>query len=555
MEPTLFSIDIDSVSNADTSTKALELFNLAKQSIRENILDKGFTCVLNSSYGKDSVVTKMAVINAIKEYREETGINPKLIVATALCGGMESPVIYHYVQKQISNLKKYAKDNELNIEVIGVEPEFSENYLVQMISGKTIQSIKGSADCSIDVKQKPIRRMVEKLNDKSYVTCLGTRFSESENRKKGMQERNEAYNKVTEDANGRKTIPPICEMTDDMVFDIIQKASFQQLGISMYEEYECPVDAGAVVELYGIGSEHSCSTAAFLEGVDGDFDIGGSCDDMSLSGRWGCWTCGRCGPIDKKHTQVSKQSGYEYLSHFLRVREALMAAENNLNVRTWLNKKVENGSLTITPGSYSPQYCMRILKWTLTLRAITGFETISDRECLWVMINWIRYGFEDAFEVINVRNEILLGGKRYYPSDEDIRHRKKTKIPNKVEITVIDNEYGAFGHSNIGKGEDDSDLPSNEDAAIIFEEHWDKFGEKEQTTDFSYVNKAAPTVQLCIMKSMLGMYEFSRERASASNRMLQRANLLHRLGLRAHLGNREYLINRFMSVDEFELVA
>lgn len=557
----LFEQHVDQLNIQAPTNSAEEKFNNAITSIRTNVLDAGFTPVLNSSYGKDSVVTKMAVIKALKAFNAETGKNQKLIVATALCGGMESPVIAQYVGVQIEKLKEYAKANYIDIEVIGVEPNFDENYLLQMIGGKTIQTFaKGKAQCSIDVKQSPVRRMVNDLTDASYVTILGTRFAESTSRGNDMAKRNEAYDRVTTDAQGRMTIPPIATMTDEEVFEIVRKASWQQMGVSLYDEYECPVDAGAVVELYGKGSEHSCSTKAFLEGVDGEFDIGETCSDMS--GRYGCWLCGRCGPQDKKHLAISKTEGYSWLKGFLDVREALMATEFNYDVRTWLNKKVDKeGNMKISLGSYSPEFCKKLLKWTLTLRADSGYKTIQDNELIWLMFQWVRYGFPDAFEIVNIRNEILLGGKRYYPTKEDMTHHAVKPVPEAITVNVADEAFGDDEHTYWGDTAKACEFISPEDAEAFFEYHWD---ENKGAVDFRILNEMAPTRQLQIITAWAGagdweggkdFYDLTPARARGSKPMLQRANLLHRLDLRRSLGDRERLMEVLGSGQDFSLEA
>lgn len=565
LQTPVFATEITLSNGVDSvSDSADAKFQDAVKSILSNVLEPGYTPVVNSSMGKDSVTVKMAAMQALSLYNKKYDTNQKMIVATATCGGMESPVIAEYVKVQISKLKTYAQDKGLNIEVLEVSPTFSENYLLQMIGMKTIQTFaKGKAQCSIDVKQSPIKRMVKDLTDSSYVTILGTRFSESASRGKGMEKRNEGFDRVTTDANGRMTIPPIATMTDDEVFEIIRKASWQQMGISLYDTYECPVDAGAVVELYGMGSEYDCSTKAFLQGVDGEFETGASCDNMS--GRFGCWTCGRCGVEDKKHLSISKQPSHSWLKMFLDVREALMATEYNYDVRTWLNKGVDkDGYAKISLGSYSPEFCKKLLQWTLTIRAETGYMTVSDQELLWLIIQWVRYGAPEPFEIVNIRNEILLGGKRYYPSKEDMTHHSKKPVPAPIRVKLADDDFdGSQNSYNYwNPSSNDGQFASEEDAKSFFESQWtENFFTKAFGVDFSALHKMAPSRQMQIALAwsgvspqLSGFHEFSGRRAAATDKMIQRSNQLHRLGLRAHLGNRERLVSELMGC-EFELVA
>lgn len=555
-------------------------FKQAVQSIVVNVLEQGYIPVCNSSYGKDSVVTLMAAIEAVKQFYARTGVKVKLIVATALLTGMESPVVDPYVQGQTQRLKQYAKDNALEIEVLAVTPTFDENYLLQILGGKTVMVFgKGKAKCSIDSKQAPIKRMVKNLTSESYVTLLGTRFEESKIRGADMRQRNEDFNVVTVDDSGRKTMPPIATMTDSEVFEIIRKAAWNQMGVSVYSDYDCPVDADAVIELYSTSSEHSCSTQAFISGTahESDFDAGGACDKSeNLEGRFGCWMCGRV-QRDKKHEQISKKPGFEWLNKFLDVREALMATEYNYDVRTWLNKRVDKeGHLNITLGSYSPEFCEKALKWVLTLRAETGYMTVSDDELLWLMVQWMRYGFPNPFEIINIRNAIILGGERYYPSDDDKRHHPKKSVPKAIKVKVADSVFGDAQYSYkrfVGEEENQgwtTDFVSQHDATAFFDYHWntEKYDVRtksylsQQTHDFSAIHKLEPVAQFQMLTSILSAhrkdgkyYEFTPRRGAKSHDMFQRASLLHRLGLKDKLADKDYLIERFAEDEGFELVA
>lgn len=538
------TISMPSTSSLGVKESAKCKFESAVNAVVQNTFMIGKTPVVLSSYGKDSTLVKMIATAALRKFMTANpDASPELLVFTSLVGGFESPVMSKMVTEQVKNLKEFAVRNNLPIKAHVIKPNLSENFLLQMISGRAFASFPGQdKTCSVSLKESPMERLKKKIGGSGYVSLFGTRFDESKERGASMAKRGESATKLRKDKTGRLSLSPIADFSEEEVFSIISDSLYFELGLS---EYECPVNAELLLKQYQLGSETECSMKAFMSASETGQ---GSC---GASGRFGCWGCLKVSK-DNKHEQIAKEDGYEWLQSFINIREAMKATQYKWNKRTWLTRRVSNGKLKIEPCSYSPEFCKDLLRWCLTAQAETGHEIINLQELLWISLNWGRYGIANPAEAIWIYLQIE-SGERFHPSSEDMTPAPKTPTPKGQWVDVTDQEFGQItqGNFNIGaaavgieKARHSSiNIPSSEELEDFF-----------AIGAYEFAIKALKRSPVDVYHSLVMMTGCELPNAD-TERMLQRSNLIWRKGLMDKLSNPRALVNALISVEQFELIA
>lgn len=421
------------------------------QSIR-NLYQNGDTPVIFASYGKDSSLLFQCATEALKDEIAAGNSNAKLVVASSMVGGSESIIMAEFMDYSINKAKEYAKQYNLPIEVRAIYPNHSENFMLQMLIGRSLAVYPGQKrSCSISMKKSPIERLKKQLK-KAYpnqVGVLGTYYQESSFRWEMMAKRGERPDIVREDKDGR-FLAPMAAFSADEVIEMVGRLSLCAMGVptafGKRTLTDTVVDFGRVVEIYTSTSNSSCSIEAIAsEGIKGDT----GCDS-----RTGCHYCVAISR-DKSAENIVENTGNRAVKLLLDVRNAIKAAQFDLSKRTWLFKTVnDEGMIKFEPGSFSPIFIKSLFKFWLTIQAETGETLLKEDEILWIAANWDRYGIASSTECISIWHRIMKLGERYYPSEEDLIKAKPQPIPRGQYFKVVDKEFGEKKHGAFDENAD-----------------------------------------------------------------------------------------------------
>lgn len=448
--PALTAQDIDSfvperdlVGGFRLDAPVPEKIDASIDSIRNEMAD-GKTCIVLCSFGKDSSILLQCATIALQLERESGNTDSKLVVASSLVGGAESKLMSDFMTSSLEKVREYAEKHDLPIFVHSVRPNWSENYLLQLLVGRAgIVHAGQNRSCSEDMKEKPLNRMLAQLKDMypNQVNLMGMYFQESAARREKMLERGDRADKLRVETDGMY-LSPLAAFNANEVIDLVGRLSVTSFGIPVefgsHTVTESPVDFGRVSEIYTSASASSCTIEAIRDaGVKG----GTGC-----SSRTGCHLCCQISD-DKSAKNIIDNTGDEATKLLYEVRKVMKASQYRLDQRTWLFKTItEEGQVKIEPGSLSPDFIKKLLRFWLTVQAETGHEIIREDELLWVAVNWARYGIGSALEAIAIWQDIMVDNARYYPTEEDKRPGMKAQIPKGRFFDITDEEYGMPQH-------------------------------------------------------------------------------------------------------------
>lgn len=398
--------------------------------------------VLMCSFGKDSSILLELACIALQQEVESGNTNAKLIVATSLVGGSENPVMSLFVQEQIENLKSFTEKTGLPIQVETVTPNLSENFLLNMLGGRAFASFPGQdSTCSAQLKVSPLSRLKKQVTSNNSCTLLGTYYQESAERQQKMIERGDRPDEIRT-TDGQDFLSPMAHFTADDVFSLVSSLSIGDFGIPVSlpdgTQAASALKYGRIMEVYLSANGGTCTTDAFNDG---------KASSQGCGGRFGCHNCVKV-KSDKSLQNMIEEEDYKWMKIFSDIRECISATQYDLSKRTWLSKKVNNnGELKIEPGSFSPDFMKDLLRYYLTAKAETGYDVISDKELIWVAMQWGRYGVANPIEAIEIWRDINIDGKRFYPPEKPT-HYSAFKIPKGQWFPVNDGLLDVFGEGH-----------------------------------------------------------------------------------------------------------
>ncbi len=227
---------------------------------------------------------------------------------------VESPLVISHLKKSLAVIQEAARRDELPITTVITEPYIDQTFWVNVIGRGYIPPTRNFRWCTDRMKIKPTDQLLEKLvmRHKRTVLLIGTRKSESQNRRRNMDKhgvRAETMNPHSH-IKGCRVFAPLADLNDEEVWMILMQrrppwgGSHREL-ITLYRNAgggECPL-------VLSQDDAPSCGTT---------------------SPRFGCWTCtvvqkdkSLRGSIDAGHEDEDK---LEALAEF---RDWLIALREN----------------------------------------------------------------------------------------------------------------------------------------------------------------------------------------------------------------------------------
>ncbi|MGE8063910.1 phosphoadenosine phosphosulfate reductase family protein [Pseudomonas sp. NPDC089569] len=418
-----------------------------KQQVRE-----GRHPLVAWSGGKDSSVLLNLTFTALREMKAEGYEVPTLHLLHSDTK-MENPRILMYNKGQIKSIEAYAKASEIPTRVWVASPNLSNDYLVAVLSGRSIMSVGANTKCqqmakasALDRIKRQVRAYVAekdgvKPKDANLVSLIGTRFEESVSRGIRMKERGESSTEAVDVMdNGQMVLSPIADWTTFDVFTYIGYVRSNQLPA--YDSFD------ELVEIYRDANGGECMVNLYISGVEQARPACGA--------RTGCWTCGRITKDTSADNMIATDGGkYEWMAPLRDLRAFMLAKHFDPSARCWLARTLneETGTIKIAPNAYSPAHVLDLLRIMLTIQIreeiaasslgiAPRFTLLDERQLIAIDFISARYGYQNSFVALRTYKEIYEGGKRYeIPALDSIPTFTEKDVSFRAEVPFADADY------------------------------------------------------------------------------------------------------------------
>ena len=188
---------------------------------------------------------------------------------------VESPLVINHLKKSLVVIKKAAKDLNLPVHTKITEPCIDQTFWVNVIGKGYMPPTRNFRWCTDRMKIIPTNKLLEKivLENERAVLLIGTRKSESNNRRRNMEKRGVQANTMNmhDSINGCKIFSPLADLTDDDVWMILLQRKPPWGGTHR-----------RLITLYRNASGGDCPLVITKNDAP-------SCGTSSP--RFGCWTC------------------------------------------------------------------------------------------------------------------------------------------------------------------------------------------------------------------------------------------------------------------------
>jgi DNA sulfur modification protein DndC len=299
---------------------------------------KDHDLIIAFSGGKDSsaiVALCMMAALAMKERGEPTPIIYLLHGDT----GVENPIVHNFAILMLSQAVAWGKGIGIDIRTEIYQPTLANSFAVRILSGRELPTYAKNKErrCSVNWKVDPATAAANKiaallkrdpitgqLRDRPPVTVIGTRYDESNSRRRRMVERHEDAEIPTLN-NGRLLLSPICDWTADWVWEFLA-TSGTDLGVF-------PVwrpNFQDLVEIYRDAAGGSCVV------IPGQAAAGRS----ACGARTGCVTCTAIA-TDKSLTAMVSIERNAFMRPLLHMRDFIAAIEHDWTRRRWVSRRNE----------------------------------------------------------------------------------------------------------------------------------------------------------------------------------------------------------------------
>lgn len=560
IEPTLDCAPYDEV---ELDEKVSQCIGVIERYMRDD-----YCITLAYSGGKDSSVMLDLTLRALADLVKR-GVSVNTLHVMNSNTGLENPVVEKYTMGELAKIEHYAIKNNLPVEVHVATPSLSNDYLVNIIGGRTIMTLPGmDRKCQQMMKANPMGRMkktiereilLEKGNDysldKSILFC-GTRRDESAHRKVQMLKRREsAFEPVKNEKMSQWTLSPIAEFLTDDIFTYIGEVVSNKRG-NTYSDFE------DLLQVYRDGNSGNCMVNLYY----GTGDASGG--KTQCGSRFGCFICSAIAK-DKSMENMIQEPQFAFMKPLNDLREWLIKCHNDPSKRNWLSRKVkDNGYITISPVAYSGFHCLQILQAVLTIDAneiiasrklgvSPRFQCLDQSSIIAIDMLWQRYGYQRSLTACAVYKDVYHFGSRY-PIPIDTPALPPMVIPKPVDVPFCDDEYHDIfsGFRNLSMAfidqenvvEKSSGTYANVNTDTVFQidpegaEMFFAFELDYALDNYYYDNRDLPPTAGLHYMFQLGFVIINKGGHGEWDRMLRVANQIHRHGIRQILDQPDKLV-------------
>jgi len=556
-------------------TKSLSVKEKTVQAVNrlKQLLKDGYVFTVATSFGKDSSVCLAIALMAVKELINE-GFKPPTLHVMNSNTQVENPVIDIYAENEIRSLEAYSKTNNLPVVMWKATPNLSNNYLVNIIGGRIIFTFPDTdRKCQQMMKANPLaktKRLILKsvaeehgspMPQEKVLTLIGTRFDESGARARNMLARGESAVQpvlVSKGGQANWTLSPIADFTTWDVFEFIGEVRSGRLDT--YSDFE------NLLQVYRDSEGGECMINIYASGRSNERSACGA--------RTGCWTCCAVSKDKSMENMLNDdEERYNWMQGLNNIRNWVQAKHYDWSSRNWLARTVdiEKGTIKISPNAYSPEFCLDLLRYVLTVDVreeeaaqaagldAPRFKCLKLTDLLAVDCLWNRYGYQKGLQACATFHDIYVKGKRY-DIPTNITHTPSQPMPREQCVPFIDEFYWApysglrdLGMAVIGQeavvdkhgmlysevNTDEEFTVDEEGAELFFGFELEYALDKYHHTD----NLINPTAALEYLLR-LGVVSIYKGSHSEWDRMLRVANQIWRHGIRDYLSNPVALVDR-----------
>lgn len=302
----------------DISSDGSEIVQEIYDEIIHYYKEMGCPWVIGYSGGKDSSVVLQMIWYAIRSLKPDERIHPIYVVASDTL--VENPSISLRLLWIIKRLNELAIKHNMPLTAEIVPPDLKDSFWVNLIGRGYPAPTQQFRWCTERLKIRPITRAIEAKRNKSdrLVIAVGTRFEESNTRKRVMEERRK---NLESEFGGKITRHP--ELINTYVYSPIEELSTHDVWLYLLttsapwdveepeeeKEDSRKTDNELLYELYRDASGGECPLVI----TDDTEPCGGS--------RFGCWTC----TLVKRDTTAETlfERGQSWLKPLLDIRKKL----------------------------------------------------------------------------------------------------------------------------------------------------------------------------------------------------------------------------------------
>ena len=322
------------------------------------------------SGGKDSTLLLQLVWETLLQLSPGQRVRPIYVVANDTL--VESPVVISHLRQSLEKIRERAQEAALPITVRVTRPAADQTFWVSVIGRGYIPPTRNFRWCTDRMKIKPTNRLIERLValHQGAVLLVGTRRSESQNRRRNMHKHNVTYDTMNPHSSiaGCRMFAPLADLEDDDVWMLLMQRRPPWGGthrdlITIYRNAgggECPL-------VLTNDDAPSCGTS---------------------SPRFGCWTCtvvekdrSMRGTIDAGHDDQRKlEMLFDLRQELIDLRED---NSNRMSIRrNGQTKTRSDGSLVY--GPFTLEIRERLLQRLERLEDETGetLLSLSEREAI-----------------------------------------------------------------------------------------------------------------------------------------------------------------------------
>ncbi|WP_432263131.1 phosphoadenosine phosphosulfate reductase family protein [Cupriavidus sp. TMH.W2] len=315
--------------------------------------------VIAFSGGKDSTVVAALVLHgAIKA--KSAGFDP-LIVVTTGDTMVESPEVTSHYRAEMAKMRRFAKEHGIRLSTKVVQPNLLSTWQLKVLTGRGLPSFAGAqGDCSQDLKITPQRvfrrslfRKLKEQNLPAPVTCLGTRFEESERRALHMKARGERADVPVKNRDGDLVLSPIANWSTDDVWEAIAL-----YGAGHYPSFS---DFEETKRIYAHSAGTSCAVVADAIYEGGEKRRQGKCGT-----RTGCFVC-QMSEDKSLENMVAFDPRYAYAKGLNRFNRFIRNTRYDWRLRHWVGRTIKAGYLSVQPDTYHPKMLRALTRFMLQL--------------------------------------------------------------------------------------------------------------------------------------------------------------------------------------------
>lgn len=322
------------------------------------LFNQGHPIIIATSFGKDSNCVTTLVLQAAKEVVLAGG-NP-IVVVTHSDTRVENPEVSAYAKGEMGKIVRWGKLHGFEITSGIAQPHNLSTWQAKILTGRGLPSFAGqNTDCAIDMKVEPQRRlrkqifkMLGKTGGMPAITCLGTRYSESEKRALNMKMRGENALAPVRNKDGDLILSPISRWTADDVWEHLGMCGASGESYSDFKE---------TFRLYAHSSSQECAIVASTIEEGGQSRKRGGC-----GARHGCHVCQQT--VDKSlENMVDFDERYAYARGLLKLNKFIRNTRYDWRRRQWVGRTIREGYVAIEPDTYHLTMIRDLFRYMLQL--------------------------------------------------------------------------------------------------------------------------------------------------------------------------------------------